>query len=76
MKEFTLGKSHMNVHSVASVLADQETSGNMKWFTLGKRRTNVNKVFGNQETLEVTKKSTEGKYCINVPVTKVCGGQD
>ena len=76
MKEFTLGKSHMNVHSVASVLADQETSGNMKWFTLGKRRTNVNKVFGNQETLEVTKKSTEGKYSINVPVTKVCGEQD
>ena len=62
MKEFTLGKSHMNVHSVASVLADQETSGNMKWFTPGKRRLNINKVFGNQETLEVTKKSTEEKY--------------
>ena len=25
MKEFTLGKSHMNVNSVASVLANQET---------------------------------------------------
>ena len=48
----------------------------MKWFTPGKRRTNIKKVFGNQETLEVTKKSTEEKYFINVPVAKVCGGQD
>ena len=44
MKEFTLGKSHMNVNSVASVLADQESEGDMKEFTLGKSLTNVSNV--------------------------------
>ena len=44
MKEFTLGKSLMNVNSVASVLAKQETYGFMKEFTLGKSLMNVNSV--------------------------------
>ena len=42
MKEVTLGKSIMNVNSVASVLAEQATYGFMKEFTLGKSLTNVN----------------------------------
>ena len=44
MKEFTLGKSLMNVNSVARVLAKRETSGNMNEFTLGKSLMNVNSV--------------------------------
>ena len=44
MKEFTLGKSLMNVNSVASVLAEQDTLGVMKEFTLGKSLTNVKSV--------------------------------
>ena len=44
MKEFTLGKSLMNVNSVASVLTMQETYPNMKESTLGKSVTNVNRV--------------------------------
>ena len=39
-----LGKSLMNVNSVASVLAKQETDRFMKEFTLGKSLTNVNSV--------------------------------
>ena len=53
MKEFTLGKSLMNVNNVASVLAKQDTYGVMKEFTLGKSLINVNSVacvLGNQET--------------------------
>ena len=44
MKEFILGKSLMNVNIVASVLAEQETLGDMKWSTLGKSLMNVNSV--------------------------------
>ena len=44
MKEFTLGKSLVNVNSVASVLADQEASAFMKEFTLGESLMNVNSV--------------------------------
>ena len=44
MKEFTLGKSLMNVNSVANVLVKQEASGFIKEFTLGKSLTNVNSV--------------------------------
>ena len=44
MKEFTQGKSLMNVNSVANVLVKQEASGFMKEFTLGKSLTNVNNV--------------------------------
>ena len=44
MKEVTLGKSLMNVNSVASVLAKQETDRFMKEFTLGKSLMNVNSV--------------------------------
>ena len=44
MKEFTVGKSLMNVNSVASVLDNQDSSGIMKEFTLGKSLMNVNSV--------------------------------
>ena len=44
MKEFTLGKSRMNVNSVVSVLAKQEASRFMKEFTLGKSLMSVNNV--------------------------------
>ena len=44
MKEYTLGKSLLNVNSVASVLVKQEASGDMKEFTLGKSLLNVNSV--------------------------------
>ena len=44
MKEFTLGKSLMNVNSVGSVLVYQETSEGMKEFTVGKSLMNVNNV--------------------------------
>ena len=44
MKEFTLGKSHMNVNSVAIVLAMLEALGFMKELTLGKSLMNVNSV--------------------------------
>ena len=44
MKEFTLGRSLMNVNSVASVLVKQEAQGDMKEFTLGKSHMNVNSV--------------------------------
>ena len=44
MKEFTVGKSLMNVNSVASVLVKQLSSGIMKEFTLGKSLMNVNSV--------------------------------
>ena len=53
MKEFTLGKSLMNVNSVASVLTKQESYRFMKEFTLGKSLMNVNSVanvLANQET--------------------------
>ena len=44
MKEFTLGKRHMNVNNVASVLAKQERQGFMKEFTLEKSLMNVKRV--------------------------------
>ena len=44
MKEFTLGKSLMNVNSVESVLTDQDTLGLMKEFTMGKSLTHVKSV--------------------------------
>ena len=44
MKEFTVGKSHMNVNSVAIVLAMLEALGFMKEFTLGKSLMNVDSV--------------------------------
>ena len=44
MKEFTLGKSPINVNSVASVLAKLENLGFMKESTLGKSHINVNSV--------------------------------
>ena len=44
MKEFTLGRSHLNVNSVAIVLAMLEALGFMKEFTLGKSRLNVDSV--------------------------------
>ena len=44
MKEFTLGKSLMNVNIVASVLLMQDTLGYIKEFTLGKSLMNVNSV--------------------------------
>ena len=44
MKEFTLGKSHMNVNSVAIVLAMLEALGFMNEFTLGKSLMEVNSV--------------------------------
>ena len=44
MKEFTLGKSLMNVNIVASVLVRQRAEGHMKEFTLGKSHLNVNSV--------------------------------
>ena len=44
MKEFTLGRSHLNVNSVASVLLRQESLRFMKEFTLGKSRLNVSSV--------------------------------
>ena len=53
MKEFTLGKSLMDVSSVASVLTKQESYRFMKEFTLGKSIMNVNSVanvLANQET--------------------------
>ena len=53
MKEFTLGKSLMDVSSVASVLTKQESYRFMKEFTLGKSPMNVNSVanvLANQET--------------------------
>ena len=53
MKEFTLGKSLMDVSSVASVLTKQESYRFMKEFTLGKSLMNVNSVanvLANQET--------------------------
>ena len=42
MKEFTLGKSLMNVNCAASVLAEQDTYGLIKEFTLVKSLLNVN----------------------------------
>ena len=56
MKEFTLGKSLMNVNNVASVLVYEETSEGMKEFTVGKSLMNVNNVasvLAEQETLRV-----------------------
>ena len=53
MRDFTLGKSLMNVNSVESVFADQETWGLIKEFTLGKSLINVNivtSVLAEQET--------------------------
>ena len=53
MKEFTLGKSLMDVSSVASVLTKQESYRFIKEFTLGKSLMNVNSVanvLANQET--------------------------
>ena len=44
MKEFILGKSLINVNSVASVLVYQEVYGDMKEFTPGKNLMNVNNV--------------------------------
>ena len=44
MKESTLGKSHMDVNCVASVLVKQETLGHMKESTLGRSLLNVNNV--------------------------------
>ena len=44
MKESTLGKSHMDVNCVASVLVKQETLGHMKESTLGRSLFNVNNV--------------------------------
>ena len=44
MKEFTLGKSLMNVNSVASVLAMLEALGFIKEFTVEKNHINVNSV--------------------------------
>ena len=41
MKEFTLGKSLMDVSSVASVLTKQESYRFIKEFTLGKSLMNV-----------------------------------
>ena len=42
MKEFILGKSLMNVNSVARVLTKQESYRFMKEFTQGKSLMNVN----------------------------------
>ena len=53
MKESTLGKSHMNVNCVASVLVKQETLGHMKESTLGRSLMNakyVGSVLMKQET--------------------------
>ena len=44
MEESTLGKSHMDVNCVASVLVKQETLGHMKESTLGRSLLNVNNV--------------------------------
>ena len=44
MKESTLGKSHMDVNCVTSVLVKQETLGHMKESTLGRSLLNVNNV--------------------------------
>ena len=44
MKESTLGKSHMNVNCVASVLVKQETLEHTKESTLGRSLLNVNNV--------------------------------
>ena len=44
MKEFTLGKSSLNVNSVASVLTLQEAGGYIKDFNLVKNLLNVNSV--------------------------------
>ena len=44
MKESTLGKSHMDVNCVGSVLVKQETLGHMKESTLGRSLLNVNNV--------------------------------
>ena len=44
MKEPTLGKSLLNVNSVARVLVKQDTYGVMKEFTLEKSPTSVNSV--------------------------------
>ena len=44
MKEFILGKSPINVNSVASVLAKQESYGFMKEFIPEKNHMNINSV--------------------------------
>ena len=44
MEESILGKSHMNVNCVASVLVKQGILGNMKDFTLVRSLLNVNNV--------------------------------
>ena len=44
MKEFTLGKSPLNVNNVASLLAGQDSLRFMKEFMLGKRHINAHSV--------------------------------
>jgi len=53
MKEFTLGKSPLNVNGVASLLAEQDSLRFMKEFMLGKRDINAHSVasaLADQET--------------------------
>ena len=69
MKEFTLGKSRLNVSSVASVSADQETLEDMKEFTLGKRLMNVNKWFCQSGHFKSHPKLTAEKCHVNAIVS-------